>query len=101
MAFSNSVVMEEKEEPKTVRVRYEFPVEHDPDIVLGKLQEALSGNFQDFKVYVEEQSDKNYYIVLVLAKTPTDVKVRDFRSKLLKQIIKVHREIIQTNQAAN
>jgi small-conductance mechanosensitive channel len=99
MAFSDSVVMEEKEEPKTIRVRYEFPVEYDPDFVLGRLQEALSGDFQDFKVYVEEQSDKKYYIVLVVATTPPNVKVREYRSKLLKQIIKVHRKIIQTNPA--
>ncbi len=93
LAFSNSVVMEEKEEPKTVRVRYEFPVEYDPDNVLAKLQKALSRNFQEFRVYVEEQSDKNYYIILVVAKTPPNVKVREFRSEILKQIIKVHREL--------
>jgi small-conductance mechanosensitive channel len=96
LAFSNSVVMEEKEEPKTVRVRYEFPVEYDPDMVLGKLQERLSKEFTDFRAYVEEQSDKRYYIVLVLVKTPPNVKVRDCRSQLLKQIIKVHREILKT-----
>ena len=101
MAFSNSVVMEEKEEPKTVRVRYEFPVEYDPDMVLARLQNALSKDFQDFKIYVEEQSDKKYYIVLVLARTPPDVKVRDYRSKLLKQMIQAHRELIRTNPAAN
>ncbi|MEM3874082.1 MAG: mechanosensitive ion channel family protein [Candidatus Bathyarchaeia archaeon] len=93
LAFSNSVVMEEKEEPKTVRVRYEFPVEYDPDNVLARLQKALGDSFQDFRVYVEEQSDKNYYIVLVVAKTPPNVKVREFRSEILKQIIKVHREL--------
>jgi len=101
MAFSNSVVMEEKEESKTVRVRYEFPVEYDPDMVLARLQNALSKDFQDFKIYVEEQSDKKYYIVLVLARTPPDVKVRDYRSKLLKQMIQAHRELIRTNPAAN
>jgi small-conductance mechanosensitive channel len=101
MAFSNSVVMEEKEESKTVRVRYEFPVEYDPDMVLERLQNTLSKDFQDFKIYVEEQSDKKYYIVLVLARTPPDVKVRDYRSKLLKQMIQAHRELIRTNPAAN
>ncbi|MEM3090670.1 MAG: mechanosensitive ion channel family protein [Candidatus Bathyarchaeia archaeon] len=93
LAFSNSVVMEEREEPKTVRVRYEFPVEYDPDNVLANLQKALSKNFQDFRIYVEEQSDKNYYIVLVVSKTPPNEKVREFRSEILKQIIKVHREL--------
>jgi small-conductance mechanosensitive channel len=95
MAFSNSIVMQEREEPKTIRVRYEFPVEYDPDIVLAKLQETLSKELKDFRVYVEEQSDKNYYIILVLATTPPNAKVREYRSKLLKQIIKVHRELIK------
>ena len=98
LAFSNSIVMEEKEEPKTVRVRYEFPVEYDPDMVLARLQEAISQELKDFRVYVEEQSDKNYYIVLVLATTPPNAKVRECRSRLLKQIIKVHRELIKQNQ---
>ncbi|MEM1540325.1 MAG: mechanosensitive ion channel family protein [Candidatus Bathyarchaeia archaeon] len=98
LAFSNSVVMEEKEEPKTVRVRYEFPVEYDPDNVLAKLWKALSKNFQEFRVYVEEQSDKNYYIVLVVAKTPPNVKVREFRSEILKRIIKVHRELTRESK---
>ncbi|MBS7616240.1 mechanosensitive ion channel family protein [Candidatus Bathyarchaeota archaeon] len=93
MAFSSSVVMEEKEEPKTVRVRYEFPVQYDPDVVLAKLKEAVSRDFRDFRAYVEEQSDKNYYIVLVLATTPPNAKIRDCRSRLLEQIIKVHREL--------
>lgn len=93
LAFSNSVVMEEKEEAKTVRVRYEFPVEYDPDNVLARLHTVLSKNFQEFRVYVEEQSDKNYYIILVVAKTPPNVKVREFRSEILKQIISVHREL--------
>lgn len=93
LAFSNSVVMEEREEPKTVRVRYEFPVTYDPDDVLKRIKETLSKKFQDFKIYVEEQSDKNYYIILVIAETLPNVKVRDFRSEILKQIIKVHREL--------
>ncbi|MCX8177032.1 MAG: mechanosensitive ion channel family protein [Candidatus Bathyarchaeota archaeon] len=97
MAFTSSVVMEEKEEPKTVRVRYEFPVEYDPDMVLERLQQALSRELDEFKIYVEEQSDKRYYIIIVVAKTPSNVKVRECRSKLLKQIIKVHRELIQSS----
>lgn len=99
LAFSNSVVMEEKEEPKTVRVRYEFPVTYDPDDVLKRIHDALSEKFHDFKIYVEEQSDKNYYIILVIAKTLPNVKVRDFRSEILKQIIKVHRELTKEQKA--
>ncbi|MEM2537131.1 MAG: mechanosensitive ion channel family protein, partial [Candidatus Bathyarchaeia archaeon] len=100
IAFTNSVVMEEKEEPKTVRVRYEFPVQYDPDTVLARIHEQLDkNNISDYKVYLEEQSDKNYYIVLVVATAPPNTKVREFRSELLKHIIKVHRKLIQTQSS--
>jgi len=96
IAFTHSVVMEEKEEPKTVRVRYEFPVQYDPEIVLQKILEELGKNkISDYKVYLEEQSDKNYYIVLLVATSPPNTKVREFRSELLKHMIKVHRTLIQ------
>ncbi|MEM2281885.1 MAG: mechanosensitive ion channel family protein [Candidatus Bathyarchaeia archaeon] len=101
IAFTNSVVMEEKEEPKTTRVRYEFPVQYDPDTVLEKIREELDkNNIGDYKVYLEEQSDKNYYIVLLVATAPPDTKVREFRSELLKHIIKVHRTLIQPQNSA-
>lgn len=93
--FSSSIVMEEKEEPKIVRVRYEFPIQYDPEIVSKKIQVELSkNNFRDYKVYLEEQSDKNNYIILVVAETPPNIKIREYRSDLLKHIIKVHRELI-------
>jgi len=96
IAFTHSVVMEEKEEPKTVRVRYEFPVQYDPDDVLKRIREELDkNNISDFRVYLEEQSDKNYYIVLLVATAPPNIKVREFRSELLKRMIKVHRTLIQ------
>jgi small-conductance mechanosensitive channel len=96
VAFSNSIVMEEKEEPKTVRVRYEFPVQYDPDVVLAKIRKEFDkNNIEDYRVYLEEQSDKNYYIVLVVATSPPNKKVREFRSELLKHMIRVHRELIQ------
>ncbi|MEM0095544.1 MAG: mechanosensitive ion channel family protein [Candidatus Bathyarchaeia archaeon] len=101
IAFTNSVVMEEQEEPKTVRVRYEFPVQYDPDIVLSKIREEFDkNNVGDYKVYLEEQSDKNYYIVLVVATAPPNTKVREFRSELLKHMIKVHRTLIQNEISA-
>ncbi|MEM2136747.1 MAG: mechanosensitive ion channel [Candidatus Methanomethylicia archaeon] len=91
MALSSSIVLEERSEPKTVKVRYEFPVKFDPEIVLSMLKEELNKNFNDCKVYLEEQSDKTYYIVMVIATTPPHAKVREFRSEILKHVIKVHR----------
>ncbi|MEM1515400.1 MAG: mechanosensitive ion channel family protein [Candidatus Bathyarchaeia archaeon] len=99
---SNSIVMEEKEEPKIVRVRYEFPVQYDPSIVLEKIRNELSNNnFEDYRAYVEEQSDKNYYIILIVAKTPPNIKIREYRSDLLRHIIKVHRELMLSLEGSN
>lgn len=95
MALNSSIVFEEKSEPKTVRVRYEFPIKYDPEIVLSMLKEELNKNFSDCKIYLEEQSDKTYYIVIVIAEAPPHIKVREFRSEILKQIIKVHRNLEQ------
>lgn len=101
IAFTNSVVMEEKEEPKTVRVRYEFPVQYDPDVVLEKIRGELDrNNIRDHKAYVEEQSDKNYYIVFVTATSPSETRVREFRSELLKHIIKVHRSLMDSSKTS-
>ncbi|MEM2455344.1 MAG: mechanosensitive ion channel family protein [Candidatus Bathyarchaeia archaeon] len=97
--FSSSIVMEEKEEPKIVRVRYEFPVEYDPDIVLKKIRDELSkNNFIGCRVYLEEQSDKNNYIVLIIAESPPNTKIREYRSDLLKHVIRVHRELMLSSK---
>ncbi|MBC7130593.1 mechanosensitive ion channel family protein, partial [Candidatus Bathyarchaeota archaeon] len=94
VAFSNSIVMEEKEEPKIVKVRYEFSVQYDPEMVLSKVQrELVEKGYNNCKVYLEEQSDKNYYIILVVTVTPPNRKMREIRSDILKHIIKVHREL--------
>lgn len=93
--LSSSIVMEEKMEPKVVRVRYEFPIQYDPDAVLKKIRDELSNNnFKGYNVYLEEQSDKGHYIVLIVAETPPNVKIREYRSNLLKHLIKVHRELM-------
>lgn len=56
VVFSNSIVMEEVEEPKTVRVRYEFPVQYDPDLVLAKLRDALNEGFEECKVSLKSKA---------------------------------------------
>lgn len=98
LALNNSIVLEEKSEPKTVRVRYEFPVKYDPEVVLSMLREELNKNFNECKIYLEEQSDKTYYIVIVVAEAPPHTKIREFRSEILKNIIKVHRSLEQKQQ---
>ena len=100
--LNNSVVAEDYEESKKVQVRYEFPVTCDPGLVLSKIRERLSNlmNPDSFEIYVEEQSDKNYYIVLVVATGPPTTKVREFRSRVLQEILSVHREVVKNNLCA-
>ena len=94
--LNNSVVAEDYEESKKVQVRYEFPVTCDPSLVLSKIRDRISRivNPGSLEVYVEEQSDKNYFIILVVATSPPEVKVREFRSQLLQEILSVHRELL-------
>ncbi|MGC9181986.1 MAG: mechanosensitive ion channel family protein [Thermogladius sp.] len=90
--FSGSIVLEEVEEEKRFQVRFEFPVDCDPSQVLESARRALS-ELGEFKVLVEEQSDKNYYIVLVTGNTPPKAKLREFRSEVLAKLIQVYREM--------
>lgn len=93
MLFGNSVVFEEDEvfESPRVQVRYEFPISFDPDIVVQRIKDSLSNVSRNIEVYVEEQSDKNYYIVIVIAYAPEGVKIREFRSMILTKLIKVQK----------
>lgn len=106
MLLNSGVVLEEVYESRRVQIRYEFPVTCSPELVLSKLREAFNNTLNDYELYIEEQSDKEYYIVLLITTAPPDIKVREFRSKLLKEFIEVHRELIinglcqQTQQPA-
>jgi small-conductance mechanosensitive channel len=92
--LNSSVVLEETSESRLVQIRYEYPVTCSPDVVLNKLHEALHNVLDDYNLYIEEQIDKQYYIVLLVATTPPETRTREFRSRLLKEFIKVHRELI-------
>lgn len=96
--LSSSIVLEEIHENKKVQIRYEFPVSCDPDAVLSELDTSLRGvlNSDDYSLYIEEQSDKQYYIVLLTAIAPPDARIRDFRSRLLKEFINIHRKLMNT-----
>jgi len=92
--LNSSVVLEETSESRLVQIRYEYPVTCSPDVVLNKLHEALHNVLDDYNLYIEEQTDKQYYIVLLVATTPPETRTREFRSRLLKEFINVHRELI-------
>jgi len=94
MLFSSSIVIEKSSESKVIQVRYEFPVMCNPDDVLMRLHKRVSAILKDYRLYIEEQTDKQYYIVLLIAEAPPKVKTREFRSAILKEFIKTHRELI-------
>ncbi len=72
-------------------VRYEFPNRHDPEEVLKRIREATK-DFPVLKVYVNEQSDKEYYIVkLVLNARQQDHA--ELKSQILTRFIRLHREL--------
>ncbi|MDG7022066.1 MAG: mechanosensitive ion channel [Nitrososphaerota archaeon] len=69
-------------------VRYEFPNRFDPEVVLLRVREAI-GNYPLVNLYVNEQSDKEYYIV----KAVLNAKERDhaaIKSEILTRIIRIH-----------
>ncbi|MEZ0394755.1 MAG: mechanosensitive ion channel family protein [Desulfurococcaceae archaeon] len=100
--FSNAIILEEEEavEGTKVQVRYEFPIDYDPEEVLRAIKEVLRDVDGNARAFLEEQSDKNYYIVLVVANTPPGRKVREFRSEILKRLVNVHRRLKAAQEAA-
>ncbi len=75
------------------QVRYEFNIRFDPEIVLQKAKEVLRDVEDVISVYISEQSDKEYYIVVVEFRSNTDKGWRYVKSEILKRMIKLQREL--------
>jgi small-conductance mechanosensitive channel len=72
-------------------VRYEFPIRFDPDEVLKRVSNATKG-FPVMSTIVNEQSDKQYYIVkIVLNARERDHAV--MKSQILTKIIMIHKQM--------
>lgn len=74
-------------------VRYEFPVRFPPDVVLKGVAEETKG-YPVIKTYVNEQSDKEYYIVKVVL----NAKEKDhaeLKSQILARLIGLHRRLVE------
>lgn len=72
-------------------VRYEFPNKFDPELVLKRVQEETK-DYPVLHVYINEQSDKEYYIVKVVL----NAKEKDhaaLKSEILTRFIRLHREL--------
>ena len=96
MLLNSSVVAEEVGESRTIQVRYEFPIACNPDVVVAEVRKTLGSLSKDFKVYVEEQDDKQYYIVLIVAQAPPGSSTREYRSMILKEMVKTHRRLLKS-----
>ena len=74
-------------------VRYEFPNKFDPELVLKRITQEIKG-FPVLNIYINEQSDKEYYIVKVIL----NAKEKDhalLKSQILTRFIKLHKELNQ------
>lgn len=72
-------------------VRYEFPNKFDPELVLGRVGKELK-DFPVLHVYINEQSDKEFYIVKVVL----NAKEKDhaaLKSEVLSRFIRLHRQL--------
>ncbi len=72
-------------------VRYEFPGSFDPELVLNRVREETK-DFPVINVYVNEQSDKEYYIIKVVL----NAKEKDhaeLKSQILTRFIRLHSEL--------
>jgi len=72
-------------------VRYEFPNKFDPEIVLAKVKEATKG-YPVLNTYVNEQSDKEYYIVKIVL----NAREKDhayLKSEILTNLIRLHSQL--------
>jgi small-conductance mechanosensitive channel len=72
-------------------VRYEFPNKFDPELVLGRVCKELK-DFPVLHVYINEQSDKEFYIVKVVL----NAKEKDhaaLKSEILSRFIRLHRQL--------
>lgn len=77
----------------TYTVRYEFPITMDPDIVLERVKEALSDMRCVTDVYLNEQSEKEFYIVVIKFKVDYASDWRAVKSEILKRLVRVHAKL--------
>jgi small-conductance mechanosensitive channel len=101
LVLSNSAVANYSEVTERLRkLRYEFPVTLNPSEVIAAIREKLRDNQYIRDVYIEEQSDKTYYIVAVLFEPPYGVW-QQVKSQILENVIEVHRSLVAQQQQFN
>ena len=82
------------------QVRYEYKVDFDPEMVLGMVKKALADIREVREVVLNEQSDKEYYIIRVKFQVPVEENWSLLKSEILKRLISVHRALRVQLQAS-
>ncbi len=88
---TDAAILSYTEEDYFFNVRYEFPNRFDPEMVLRRVGEAIK-DFPVVNLFVNEQSDKEYYIV----KAVLNAKDKDhalLKSDILTRLVRLHREL--------
>ena len=94
---TDAAVLSYTEEDYFFNVRYEFPNRFDPEMVLFRIREDIR-EFPVVNLFVNEQSDKEYYIV----KAVLNAKEKDhalLKSEILTRLIRLHRELEEEEKA--
>jgi small-conductance mechanosensitive channel len=78
---------------RLINVRYEFSVDHDPDALMLKVNEALSDIKEVTKVIFNEQSDKQYFIILIQFRAETGTDWTIAKSEILRRLVRVQRSL--------
>jgi len=78
---------------RQLQVRYEFKVDYDPDLVLQQVKKALVDMNQVRRIFINEQSNMEYYIVMVEFEVPIGEEWTLLKSEILKRIVQIHRSL--------
>ena len=93
---TDAAVLSYTEEDYFFNVRYEFPYRFDPEMVLFRIKEDIR-EFPIVNLFINEQSDKEYYIV----KAVLNAKEKDhalLKSEILTRLVRLHRELEQEEE---
>jgi len=97
---TDAAILSYTEENYIFNVRYEFSNRFDPEMVLLRVREAIN-KFPIVNLFVNEQSDKEYYIV----KAVLNAREKDhalIKSEILTRLIRLHRDMeVAEAMAAN
>jgi len=80
---------------RSLQVRYEFKIDYDPDLVLSRVKDTLKDLKQVGSIIINEQSDKEYYIVLIQFSASPEEDWTGLKSEILRRLIVVQRELKQ------